>query len=491
MTIDSNERRDIARKLLAGASTRVVGLVFVRGLAASRIFVFARLFTPDDIGTATLAVTCIAMIASLADFGFFQSILRNREQSNHQANTAFSLSLIFGVTALTVVLFGAPMISRVLSQDVTTYVRFLAFMVLAVPLQFPKVFFEKALRFGHPTMVLVIPELISLTVAVALEVTLHLGLWSLLLGQAGGVLLAALYIWVAASHRPRLRIDKASIRPLLDFGTPFMLTGANAQVMARGDNLIVGALAGPTQLAYYNFAWQLPIIVTSVASVVDAMLLPVYARVNESRKDLIRLFNLANKAWSIAGSFLGFPLVVFAGEIVHVLYGPTWEPVVPILQVMAASFILRFCTGYAYDNLLIVRGRTSYMMKWSFVNSVLVFTVGVMMIRTFGPIGGAWFWLLQALIVNPFIRFGLIYQELGTLSYLRHVWQPLVSGLAASAPAWWLHDQLEWPHILRLTAAATAYIAVYAGLFLALDRSFVVDIRRFLALARNQEAQLP
>jgi len=491
MTIEINERREIARKLLAGASARVVGLVLVRALAASRIIVFARLFSPDDIGMATLAVACISMLASFADFGFFQSILRSREQSDRLANTAFSLSLISGGVMLGVALTGAPLVSRALSQDVTTYVRFLSFIVLAVPLQFPKVYFEKALRFGHPTMILVIPEVVSLGVAVAVEMTLHLGLWSLLIGLASGIVLAAFYIWIVAIRRPRPGIDRESVRPLLDFGTPFMLTAANGQAMARGDNLIVGALAGPTQLAYYNFAWQLPIIITSVAAAVDAMLLPVYARLNESRDQFIRLFNMANKTWSIAGSFLGFPLIVFAGEIVHILYGPTWKPVVPILQVMAASFILRFCTGYAYDNLVFVRGRTSYMMKWSFVNTALIFTVGVLMIRAYGPIGGAWFWVLQALIVNPFVRFGLIHQELGTLSYLRHVWQPLVAGLVAAALAWWLHGQAGWPGPVRLITSIAAYVTVYAGLFLALDRSFMVDIKRFVALARDQEAQIP
>ena len=62
-------------------------------------------------------------------------------------------------------------------------------------------------------------------------------------------------------------------------------------------------------------------MIGSFASAIDGMLLPVYARVADSPQSLRRLFNLMAKLWSIVGSFLGFGIIIFCPEIVHVLYG--------------------------------------------------------------------------------------------------------------------------------------------------------------------------
>lgn len=483
MTMEINEQRDLARKLLAGAGFRVGGLFLTRLISVVKILCFARIFTPAEIGTATLALSCVLMVGSLANFGFFENVIRNRDRSPAFANTAFTLSVLFGGALFVFLLLGAPLVSRLFSAELDDYIRFLGFLVLLIPLQFPRVFWEKEIRFGHPSIALIIPEFASLLVALIAEITLRLDVWSLVLGHALGYLLSGLYIWILAAKRPRIEIGREHVGPLMRFGAPFMLNGINGQVMARGDNLMVGAFAGTAQLAYYNFAWQLPLMISSMTTLVDTMLLPVYARFNDNRDRIIRLFNLTNKMWSIAGSFLGFPILLFADEIVRILYGPSWDPVVPILRVMAVSFIIRFCTGYAYDNLVLVRGRTAYLMKWGFVNTVLVFTLGLYMIKTMGPIGGAWYWVVQAILLVPLIRIPLIRQELQTLEFLRHIWQPVICGLASGAVAYLLMRVLPWANVMNSIVALMSFMILYLGMLFVIDRRFIADIRKFIGLA--------
>jgi len=481
--MEINEQRDLARRLFTGAGFRVGGLFVTRSISVAKIIIFARIFTPNEIGTATLALSCVLMVAGFANFGFFENVIRNRERSQGFADTAFTLSLIFGTVLFVLLLVGAPLLSRLFSAELDAYIRFLGFLVLLIPLQFPKVFWEKEIRFGHPSVALIIPEAVSLLVALVVQLTLHLGVWSLVLGHALGYLLSGLYIWALAAKRPHIGIEGRHVGPQMRFGAPFMLNGINGQVMARGDNLMVGAFAGTTQLAYYNFAWQLPLMISSMTSLIDTMLLPVYARFNTDRDRIIRLFNLTNKMWSVAGSFLGFPILLFAGEIVRILYGPTWDPVVPILRVMALSFMIRFCTGYAYDNLVLVRGRTAYLMKWGFVNTVLVFTLGLFMIRTLGPIGGAWYWVVQAVLLVPLIRIPLIRQELQTLAFLRHIWQPVLCGITAASIAYLLMQVLPGANRAVAAAALACYIIVYLAMLFIIDRSLFADIKKFVGLA--------
>ena len=64
--------------------------------------------------------------------------------------------------------------------------------------------------------------------------------------------------------------------------------------------------------------------------------------------------------------------------------------------------------------------------------AALIATLGLYMIQQMGAIGGAWFWIFQAAVFTPMLRLPLIYQELRTLEFVGHVWQPIVSAAAAA-----------------------------------------------------------
>ena len=216
------------------------------------------------------------------------------------------------------------------------------------------------------------------------------------------------------------------------------------------------------------------------------MLLPVYARFEERGSDLRRLFNLTTKMWSLMGSFFGIAAFVFAPQLVHVLYGSRWDPVVPILRIMLVAFVVRFCTGYGYDNLVLLRGRTRYMMVWGFVNTAMVLTLGLFLISRHGPEGGASFWVIQALILTPLVRLPLIWQELRSLEFIRHAWQPVVAGLAAAAACYGVVTILHDAATATSTAAAGAtYVILYFGVLLLLDRQLFRFAWYFASIARQ------
>ena len=482
----SADRRQMVRKVLKGAGFRTGSVITSRLLTVVRIIVFARLFTPDTVGTAAIALAAVTFAFAFADFGFLENVIRRHPLRRDNANTAFTMSLLAGAVVFAVVFVSAPLVSELLSQDVTTYIRFLAIFVLTIPLTFPLVYWESALDFEHPAAALVIREFIALAAAIAVQLIFSLGVWSILIGYVGGLGAQAAYIWLLASQRPSLAVHAKYRREGLSFGVPYMFQSVNRQVASRADFLMVGAFNGPTQVGYYSVAWNVPLMLGSLATAIDTMLLPVFARFDSSRQELASLFNRANKMWSVIGSFCCFPLIVFPAEIVEIVFGSTWEPAAPLLRVMSIAFLIRFCTGYAYDNLVLVRGRTKYMMKWGFVNTLLVFSLGLFMIREYGPIGGAWFWVIQASVLGPLVRLPLIWDELRTLQFVRHVWQPVAAGLIAVAGASGAVSLLG-DGAAGMAAAAVVYVSLYASILPVVDRSLTADLKRMIALARSKE----
>lgn len=480
------ERKDIIIKIFTGAGLRLTGFILTRLLGIIRIIVFARLFLPDELGTAILATSCIAIATIFTNFGFYQSVIRYKDGPTDFIHTAFTLSVIIGSVVFLLTLIGAPFFSLVFSKDLDKYIIFLAFLAFAVPLKFPTALWEKNLKFKQPIVASLIGECAILIISIFTEYFFHVGIWSLLIGNLGGFFISVIYIWCKTDYCPKLTVKHEHTKPLFSFGTPLMLQSMNGEVMARGDNLMVGAFWSSTQLAYYNFAWQVPMLISSLTASVDSILLPVYARLNNDRIATLRLFNLSNKMWSITGSFLGFFIFLYCEEIVHIIYGPNWKPVVPILQIMTISFVIRFCSGYSYDNLVLVRGRTKYMMKWGFVNTILVFTLGLYLIKKMGPIGGAWFWLIQSIILIPLVRLPLIYHELQSFEFIRHVWQPFFSGLVALFFSYMLKEHIQQSIYLNLGLGIVVYGFIYCATLFFCDKNLITDARKIINIVKTR-----
>ena len=279
-----SERKDIVTKVFKGAGFRFGALLSLRALTFLRLMVFARLFMPEEIGTVALAVTCIGIVSVLGDFGFYQSVIRAKKDSLDIADTAFTMSLIIASGLMGLTFVGAPVFSNIFSANLDRYLHFLAFMVLSIPLNFPVAFWEKELKFFQASLPPLISELWGFLITILIEIQFHSGIWSLLIGHIAGFVCSSLYIWTFADRRPHLNLDIKNARKLLGFGTPFMIQNLNGMVMHKGDNLIVAGIWGLEQNAYYNFAWQLPLIVSALSSTLDGVLFPVYARLNERRE---------------------------------------------------------------------------------------------------------------------------------------------------------------------------------------------------------------
>lgn len=480
----------MAKKLFRGVGLKASSFFIVRIFQILRIIFFARLFQPAEIGLASLAISCVTVISIFANFGFTQSIIRGKDKNQDYFHTIFSLSLLLGSLFFIVTWIVAPFFSHVFSQSLDPYIRIVAIMTLIIPAKFPVNFWEKELDFGHPSIVAIISEGLTFLTSILVQLIWEAGVLSIVIGTLSGFLFSTVYIWVFSRYKPQLLINRQYVKPIFSFGAPLMVQGINGEAMSRGDNLMVGAYSGTEQLAYYNFAWQFPMLISSFTQTIDSMFFPVFVKIQEDKKSVRRVFNLANKLWSLTGSFLGFALFTFAEPIVLLMYGKTWSPVIPILKVMALSFVLRFCTGYAYDNLVLISGRTKYTMKWGIINTILIFTVGQYMIQKFGPIGGAWFWMLQAVVLIPLTRFPLIHQELGTMEFFHHIWQPFLSGLIACIAAMLLIQYAySYPgyYYIFMVLGSIVYSIIYLLLLFLFDHQFIKDIQKIIQLVQTRE----
>ena len=419
------------------------------------------------------------------NFGFSQFLIKEKNLSQKSNDTVFTISFFINLFLIIICIIIAPLFSYFFTNNLNLFIYFLAVILLEIPLKLPSVFWEKKLKFGYSTLIPLITEFFTILTIILVEFFFHLHVLSLLIGIISGVFFSIVYIWIFTLYRPKFHYDKNTSKKLFSFGTPIMIQGINGYAMAKGDNLLIAKFWGNEQLAYYNFAWQMPLLISAFVQTIDGMLLPVYSKFNENLNDLRRLFNLHNKIWSVFGSFFGMFLILYAEIIVLVIYGEKWLEVVPILRIMAISFVIRFCTGYGYDHLIIIKNRTSYMMKWGFVNTLLIFTLALFFIKIFGPIGGAWFWVIQCITLIPLMRFTLIYSELKTLNFLNYIWQPVLCCVISLIFGFLSLKYLAFLHPLNIIFSMLLYILTYILLLFIIDKQLLNDIKKIIKLIQS------
>jgi O-antigen/teichoic acid export membrane protein len=452
----------LAREVLR----RVAGFVVQRFVSIAKLAVFARLFAPEALGQLALVLAVVTATAALANLGTREAVIRDPDRSAARTDTTFTLSAALALALLGLLISLAyPVGSPLLGPETARWLLPGSILVLAVPAMFPVYLWERDLQFGRVAVPGVLSELVSLIATFGLWRLSGHALASLIGGHLAGFMVATIWTWSSCARWPRLRIDGREVRPLLAFGVPVALDALNVQVTLTGDNLLVGWLWGAAALGFYNVARSLPMTIASTLAIFDAMTLPLFAQAQRHPAALRALFAAVNKGWAVIGFPLGCLLALYAPQTVRLLYGVPWEPAIPILRVMAISFALRFATGYAYGPLAVVRGRTAYLFKWGCVNSLFVLLVGGWMIKVFGPIGGAWFWIVQLAVLGPLVRFPLILQELGTLADLRQVLPPIGAGVAASLVTALV--LLIWPD--RVLVSAALFVTIYLGMLLLTD----------------------
>lgn len=423
----------IVRRFSLGAGLRFIGFLIQRSLTLVKMAVFARVFAPESIGQLALLTSIVTFVGGLSNIGSRESVIRDQSGDKDRLNTNFTLSIVISLILTVGLIFVTPFLGKIIgSRFQSNWLIPLSIVILSVPAMFPTYIWERDLKLGRVGAPGIINEFCSLGATLIIMIITGNPLPSLIWGHIAGFIISIGWIWLSSREKPKLHLTRSEVKPLLSFGLPIAFDTVNYRVTQGGDNLIVGWLWGDAALGFYNVAWNLPNAISSFFGVFDFMVLPLFAQTNGDTGRLREIFNYTNKLIAVVGFPLGCALALYADPIVRVIYGPNWEPAIPILQLMAISFAFRFASGFSYGPLAIVRGRTLYLMKWGVVNSIFVILLGIILISNLGPIGGAWLWVIQLVILGPLVRFPLIIQELGTLEYLKSLSPPILSGLVAS-----------------------------------------------------------
>jgi O-antigen/teichoic acid export membrane protein len=324
--INSAEVRKLA---IRGIGQLLVRTISLRAVTFGGNIILARILDPTSFGLFAIVNFVVLIAGFLADLGMGASLVQRKEQlTEKDLRTAFSFSLVVDAVMTILVIGLAPVLVAGYGLD-PKYVTAIRAMGLTIFVSafaaIPAIRLERTLRFKELANADLVSQLVYVVAALSGAIA-GLHVWAFVIASILARTIHTIIVNFISPWRPRLGIDRSSIRTMLSFGVPYQLNGLLIQVKDNFVPTFIALAAGAKAVGYVNWAVGLATNPFFLLTIVSRVTFPTYARLQH---DLPALKDAIEKSikWIAATVFPGtFLLMALAHQIVRFLYGPKWAP---------------------------------------------------------------------------------------------------------------------------------------------------------------------
>jgi PST family polysaccharide transporter/lipopolysaccharide exporter len=391
-------------------------------------------------------------------------------------DTAFAVQLVRGVVLAVLLYVGAPYVALFFSEPrVTPILQAFALLPLLSGLTNPSiVYFEKDLAIHRKFAFEMSGAVAQFAVAVSVGLV-YRTVWALVLGYlaAGAVKLVASYL--LHGYRPGTGASLDQVRELLGYGKWITATSAVSYLLVSGDDAVVGFVLSTAALGFYQLGYQFgktPMVEAS--STLSTVVFPLYAKLQDDAEALSDAVSRTLRLLAVVSVPAAVGIVVTARPFVLGVLGPTWEPVIPVMQIAAIYGVFSSFTS-VFNDVWNAVGRPDYTTKINLVRliatAVVIYpaTVAYGIVGTVGAVAGVFLVLIVPLKLYVLVRsIDISYRRL-----VRELWYPaLATGVMALVLLPAREAVAPLPAVAAFAVLVVLGVVVYAGtVYLVASRS--------------------
>jgi lipopolysaccharide exporter len=356
-----------------------------RLLDFAAVVVLARMLSPDDFGLVAVAASVVAIVEGLGALGIDKALIRSREDDRDLYDSAWTLAALRGLASAGIMAVTASFVSDGRMAEV---LRALAWVPLFTGLTNPRfVTFERDLDYSRFAVLTLGAKIVSVaaTLAAAYALRSH---WALVVGLLVNGFASLVFSYALRPYVPRFTF--ARFRSLFAFSGWLTLTGAVTVLSMETDRIIVVRLLGLTDAGLYDMTQRVGVLPTrELLSPLQRLLLPAFSGLLEQRD---RLRSAACQSINVLASLslpaaFGFALV--AADVVPLLLGSQWTPIVPLLQVLVPYLGLRATLSMTLPCVLAL-GETRMLFGVSLAYAIVHVPLFIAGTARFGLAGAIW-----------------------------------------------------------------------------------------------------
>jgi O-antigen/teichoic acid export membrane protein len=343
-----------------------IGVSFIVGI------VLARLLTPDDYGLIGIIAIFTNVCTALINGGFTNALIRKKNITDDDYNTAFIVNLCMSLLLYFVVFLCAPFIAYFFNHnELITLTRVSCVgMIIGAFAIVQQARLTKRIDFKSQTKITVLSSVVSGLIGIIMAL-LGFGVWSLVFQQLISQSLRTILLWIANHWSPQLRFSTRSFRDLFGFGWKVMMVTIINTVWNELFQVVVGKFYSPATLGQYTRAKQFASLFSSnLTNVVQRVSFPVLSEIQDDKALLMNAYRRIIKLTMLVTVISMFALGAVSEPLIFSLIGEKWHSAAVYLPFICVSMSL-YPLHAINLNMLQVQGRSDLLLNLEVVKKII------------------------------------------------------------------------------------------------------------------------
>lgn len=423
--------------------------------------VLARLLSPDDYGLLGIIAIFTAICNALISGGFANALIRKKNVTDDDYNTAFIVNLSMSILLYVVIYLSAPLIAHYFNrEELVLLIRVTSIeMIIGALAIVQQTRLTKRIDFKTQTKITLIASISSGVVGIVMAV-LGFGVWSLVAQQMSSQILRTIFLWFYNHWVPSLRFSYTSFKDLFGFGWKMMASGLLDTVWKELYQVVVGKYYSAATLGQYTRAKQFSQLFSkNLTSVVQRVTFPVLSDIQDNKNRLISAYRRIIKTTMFISAFCMFLLAAISEPLLYCLIGPKWQEAstyLPLICVVGSLYPLHAINL----NMLQVQGRSDLFLFLEIIKKII--GIGPLLVGAFVGIMPMLYVNIITGIINYFLNSYWTGKLLGYSSWMQIKDVAPSYGLAmVMASAVWFLKYLPISNWLILPIQVTLGFSIY------------------------------
>lgn len=321
--------------------------------------VLARLLSPDDYGLIGIISIFTTVCNTIINGGFGTAIIRKKDASDDDYNTAFIVNLGMSVLLYFVLFFSAPYIALFFDrEELVILIRVSCISMIVGSLSMvQQTRLTKRIDFKTQTKITLSASIISGVVGIIMAI-LGCGVWSLVVQGLVSNFIRTILLWLFNHWTPKLFFSKNSFNELFGFGWKLTLSMVLDSVWKELYQIVVGKFYSPATLGQYTRADQFSKLFSiNLTNVVQRVTYPVLSEIQDDKERMIAAYRRIIKVTMFVSAVTMFALGAVSESLIYCLIGPKWHEAtvfLPLICVAGSMYPLHSINL----NMLQVQGRS-------------------------------------------------------------------------------------------------------------------------------------
>ncbi|MDT0593607.1 oligosaccharide flippase family protein [Glaciecola petra] len=347
--------------------------ILQKSLGIISLIILARLLTPEDYAVIAICTFVLYLGETLSSVGSESFIVRKKNVSDEDLNTAFTLDFIskIGVWLVTVALI--PVLVYLLDgyQELGLALFFSASIIFINAFKNPGIYvLNREFKYSGIFTIQVIQKVVSFIIIISLAF-IYNSYWALIIGDIFFALIFVLGSYFISPYRPKFSLS--GLAKQWAYSKWIMVSGIIGYLRAQLDTLVVSKLYAPVIVGRYHLIKQVSMMPAS--DVLGPALVPLmtsYSKVKENQEDLAYQFNLSVYVTLVFITPICLYMARYSDLIIEAALGAKWIDSAPIMSIMA---IMLF--SYGINQLLgpicMVKNKVKQLFIYDLLSFIFVF----------------------------------------------------------------------------------------------------------------------